>query len=305
MRNRIVVGHDGSSQADDALALAARLASGTGARLTLAYIYHQEPTFEAQDRGYRRELRDRAAATLGPALEKLPPGLLADSGAFPSSTAAHGLRDLARDERADLIVIGSTHRGPIGSVLIGGVGELLCSGAPCAVAVAPRGMREQAGAVTSRVGVAFDGSKESEVALRGAVTLADSLDAQLAAITVHENTRSPLGSSARRADAAIRSQLSDALSRISPQAQADHELLRGDPVERLTEAAATIDMLVMGSRGYGPIRQTLLGGVSSKLMRSAECPVVVIPRGAPPPEAGALKAASGSHSATSTSTDAR
>jgi nucleotide-binding universal stress UspA family protein len=36
----------------------------------------------------------------------------------------------------------------------------------------------------------------------------------------------------------------------------------------------------MGSRGYGPLRAVLVGGVSGKVIRSAHCPVVVIPRGA-------------------------
>ncbi|HEX2411694.1 MAG TPA: universal stress protein [Solirubrobacteraceae bacterium] len=33
-----------------------------------------------------------------------------------------------------------------------------------------------------------------------------------------------------------------------------------------------------GSRGHGPMRRVLLGGVSSRLMRRAACPVVVVPR---------------------------
>jgi nucleotide-binding universal stress UspA family protein len=39
-----------------------------------------------------------------------------------------------------------------------------------------------------------------------------------------------------------------------------------------------IDLLVCGSRGYGPVRRVLLGGVSSRLIRRAACPVVVVPR---------------------------
>jgi nucleotide-binding universal stress UspA family protein len=34
----------------------------------------------------------------------------------------------------------------------------------------------------------------------------------------------------------------------------------------------------MGSRGYGPIRRVLLGGVSSRLMRHLDVPAVVVPR---------------------------
>ena len=39
-----------------------------------------------------------------------------------------------------------------------------------------------------------------------------------------------------------------------------------------------VDMLVCGSRGYGPVRRVLLGGVSSPLIRRAQLPVTVVPR---------------------------
>jgi Universal stress protein family len=41
-----------------------------------------------------------------------------------------------------------------------------------------------------------------------------------------------------------------------------------------------VDMLICGSRGYGPIRRVLLGGVSSPLIRQAQLPVTVVPRAA-------------------------
>jgi uncharacterized protein len=39
------------------------------------------------------------------------------------------------------------------------------------------------------------------------------------------------------------------------------------------------DLLVCGSRGYGSVRQVLLGGVSSRVMRTAAYPVMIMPRG--------------------------
>ena len=53
----------------------------------------------------------------------------------------------------------------------------------------------------------------------------------------------------------------------------------GDPVELLTARSAQLDMLVMGSRGYGPMRSVLAGGVSGRVLRSAHCPVIIVPRG--------------------------
>jgi len=39
-----------------------------------------------------------------------------------------------------------------------------------------------------------------------------------------------------------------------------------------------VDVLFCGSRGYGPARRVLLGGVSAKLIKRATRPVVVVPR---------------------------
>jgi nucleotide-binding universal stress UspA family protein len=47
--------------------------------------------------------------------------------------------------------------------------------------------------------------------------------------------------------------------------------------ERLSEHTQSLDLLVLGSRGYGPLRSVLLGGVSGHLIRTASCPVVVCP----------------------------
>jgi len=36
--------------------------------------------------------------------------------------------------------------------------------------------------------------------------------------------------------------------------------------------------LVVGSRNHGPVRRALLGSVAAEVMRSATCPVLVVPR---------------------------
>jgi nucleotide-binding universal stress UspA family protein len=39
-----------------------------------------------------------------------------------------------------------------------------------------------------------------------------------------------------------------------------------------------VDLLICGSRGYGPRRTVLLGGVFGRLAHSAACPLIVLPR---------------------------
>ena len=38
-------------------------------------------------------------------------------------------------------------------------------------------------------------------------------------------------------------------------------------------------VLVAGSRGYGPLRAVLLGGVNGRLVRVMSCPLIIVPRG--------------------------
>jgi nucleotide-binding universal stress UspA family protein len=52
-----------------------------------------------------------------------------------------------------------------------------------------------------------------------------------------------------------------------------------DPAEVLIRVSEHLDLLVCGSRGYGPVRAVLLGGVSRRVAAEARCPVIVLPRG--------------------------
>jgi nucleotide-binding universal stress UspA family protein len=55
--------------------------------------------------------------------------------------------------------------------------------------------------------------------------------------------------------------------------------LDGDPASELTrECAEGVDLLVVGSRGYGPLARVLLGSVSRKVVQDAPCPVLVVRR---------------------------
>jgi nucleotide-binding universal stress UspA family protein len=56
-------------------------------------------------------------------------------------------------------------------------------------------------------------------------------------------------------------------------------LLDGDPASVIAaRAQGVLDLLFVGSRGYGPLRRALLGSVSAALVRDAGCPVIVTPR---------------------------
>lgn len=187
---RILVGYVPTEQGADARALGVELAAACGAEVLLVSVLtavwveavgeNRDPAVVAGGE------RDRAASALEQAAAELAgaPGIGGVQRRLEaSSSPARGLHDMAASESVDLIVVGSSHRGPVGRVMLGSVGERLLSGAPCAVAVAQRGR-----AATKRrimlIGVAFDGSPEARLALSIAHRFAARIGARLRVLMV-------------------------------------------------------------------------------------------------------------------------
>ncbi len=59
-------------------------------------------------------------------------------------------------------------------------------------------------------------------------------------------------------------------------AQIDTELMFSPVVPTLIDLSKDAQMVVVGSRGLGPLARSLMGSVSSSLIRQAHCPVAVI-----------------------------
>jgi nucleotide-binding universal stress UspA family protein len=202
-------------------------------------------------------------------------------------TKSRSLHEIAEETNADLIVVGSTHRGRIGRVVAGSVGVALLHGAPCAVAIAPRGYRERAHEIRT-IAVGFDGSAESGLALMAASELAAATGATLNLISVAEPPVIGTGTGGTGGWHALkdaiegqtRDQLAQARETLPDGIEVEATLISGDPVDALISSAETsVSILVVGSRAYGPLRRVLLGSVSTSLVRSAPCPLIVTPRG--------------------------
>ena len=197
---------------------------------------------------------------------------------------ADTLQALAERGDADLIVLGSTHRATIGSVAPGSVAEHLLHGARCRLVIAPKGYSagDHSEDRLRVVGVGFDGIAESHAALEEAAKLARRFGASMRVIGVA--TPVPALGAAAAAQAGplhtdFQTQLQEAVAELNPELRALAVLERGDPVEKLLAAAETgLDLLVLGSRGFGPVMRLLLGSVSSRVIRRAACPVLVVPR---------------------------
>jgi nucleotide-binding universal stress UspA family protein len=281
----IIAAVDGTAQQRDALALAAALTAHDDGELIVAHV-HSWPlpsrTGTAPQERHALGAAERVIAAASEQLGDTPHRAIVAGG----KSVAHALHDLAEEECADVLVVGSSHRGTAGRVLFGTIGDRLLHGTPCAVAVAPRGLAaERPAAAVEHVGVAYDGGAESLAALAWAIGMAERAGADLSLLAVVEPLPAPaVLAPPPSADlsAALRrereEQLADAVRRVPPGLRARTRLLDGPAARMLADAAHDLDLLVCGSRAYGPVGAVLLGSVARGLFHSAPCPVVALPR---------------------------
>jgi nucleotide-binding universal stress UspA family protein len=284
---KLLIGYDGSENGEDALALGRVLAEVLEADPLVATVM-QNPLNVLNAEELEMAL-DRYATPLLDAARQRLRGFDVEARALSSGSPGFGLHDLAESEDPVALTIGSTHHGPVGRVLLGSVGEALLSGTPCPVAVAPRGYADESEHGLRRIGLAFNGSEESRSALAAAISLAERLDAQLTVLAVAEPPPPSFGTTvaaptgidyAAQQHAAMSRALAEVEKRVPAEVVVERRLLSGNPARTITEAAEDFDLLLLGSRCYGPVRSALLGSVSFKLARAAPCPILVVPRGA-------------------------
>lgn len=284
----MIIGYDPARHGNDALRLGRLFTAALGARPHVV-VTMPWPNQIADPRPPRERVEEALADEFERVRDELgDPDVRIDAAA--SSSPAMEISELADgDPGARLIVLGSAHRGPVGRTLLGSVSESLMHGAPCAVAIAPRGYGDGERPSLRRIAVAYDGSDESRVALDTAVGLARRCGAAITLLGVADyphygySTTWAVLSAQEITDAdkeAKRELLAEATELIPGDVPHDARLLVGSAGQKLAEASREFDLLVAGSRAYGPVRRTLLGSTTRKLSAHCECPLLVLPRGA-------------------------
>jgi nucleotide-binding universal stress UspA family protein len=285
----IIVGLDDDDRGKDALALGKLIASATGASITAASVVLFDPNWGARDPGLE-DVETAYASMLQAAADSVG----GDYRLVASSSSARGLHTLAEEAAADLVVVGSSKEGRLRQVFAGSVGMALLHGGPCSVAIAPVGFADAAPESIAEVTLGFDGSEEAQLALHEAIDLAHSAHAPLRVVAVAEPPPIVYGKGAgatrvpRELKDAIRElteqHLDEAIRQVPDDLEHERTLAEGHPAEVLAGiAVADGGVLVLGSRAYGPLRRVLLGSVSTPLVRSAPCPLIVHPRRAREP----------------------
>lgn len=279
MFKNVLVGVDGRPTGGDAIALAERLRDRAGT-LTLAHVHTGEllpshaitPGLLAEERKASEELLEEARATAK---------VSADLVSIAAGSPGRGLHEHSEEQHTDLLVVGSCHRGALGRTMLGDDTRAALNGAPCAVAVAPAGYAEHAGPIAD-IGVAYNGSPESLTALAEARDLAAATGATIHALEVVSiPTVAYTGVLPPAIGESIDVMLSEAGARMAKLADVKGSAVYGLTTEELARFSRELDILIVGSRGYGPLKRLVLGSTSDYLERHAHCPLLVLPRTAP------------------------
>jgi nucleotide-binding universal stress UspA family protein len=283
----VVVGVERSERSRDAVALGRTLARAVGTDLLLVAVYPAGGRSSVMPPDtFDRTLSEEAEATLEWVSRPFT-GVPTTTRALACTSITRGLHSVADAEGALAIVVGPTHRGGLGGVLPGSVGERLLRSAPCPVAVAPSGYRSAAPSSIRRIGVGFTPTPEADEALDAAVVIATLTGAAVHALSVVEPPSGVLmgiGWSYAEHERLARIDLDGGLAlarEASTTLAIEGEVADGYADDELARLSTEVDLLVCGSRGRGPLGRVMLGSVSAGVLRKARCPVLVIPRGAP------------------------
>jgi nucleotide-binding universal stress UspA family protein len=289
MFKNVLVGVDGRAGGRDAIALACKLIDPDG-KLALAHVHSGDlrPS-HAIAPGLVREEREASHKLLEQ--ERAAADVKAELISIVSMSPGRGLHEQAEEQNADLIVVGSCSHGAFGRAMLGDDTRAALNGAPCAVAIAPLGYAKHPIPI-AKVGVAYNSSPESAAALAMARELAAPTRATVHALeVVMIPTVAYTGIMAPALGESIDMMLQEANSRMKELPDVDGHAVYGLAGEELAAFGDQVDLLVVGSRGYGPVKRLVLGSTSDYLERHARCSLLVLPRTATSPGEDSISSA--------------
>ncbi len=251
-----------------ALRLAGRLARHFHSRVTVLHAQHFEaPAYftEEQSRTLRREwrtARDRARAELArdaaAALGLEPRALVVEKPAVEAALEA------AREEDADLVVVGTHGRRGAARLWMGSVAEeILLRAERPTLAVGARAADEPVRRVLCPVGEGPVG----RTALDYAAALAAALDAKLFLLNAADRKPALEDCPWKRGGGPVGCETVELTA-------------AGDPAEAVLRAARdkSADLVVMGSRRERSALGSLFSSTTQRVMRRLEAPLLVVPR---------------------------
>jgi nucleotide-binding universal stress UspA family protein len=287
---KILVAYDGSRYSEEACNFAAILAKALGSQVIVAHILPPITTYtaplRAEDESGLENKANLAAMEIVSKMQQMgiesTPKILAAKG-----STADTMIDFAASEKIDLIVAGTRGLGAFRRMILGSVSTNLLNHANCPVLV----VRKRVNKIEAELGkilVATDGSKPSSDAVEQAIGIAAATGSSLTiANIVYFPPLAYSDAPPINIDRAFQDLRTDG-ERIVGEAQklakasgvnADTTVIdeNRSPVWAITKFAegGKFDLIVLGTRGMGGLRRTVLGSVANGVVHYAKCSVLV------------------------------
>ncbi|MEV6158653.1 universal stress protein [Nonomuraea sp. NPDC052129] len=274
MTGRIVVGVDGSAPATAAVEWAAADARRRGLDLRIVHVCEQWP------HGPGEFSAEYCAGALEAAADRARE--LAGSVEVTTELRAGNVIDDLIDESAsaDSVVLGSRGLDGFSGMVLGSVSMAVAGHARDPVVI----VRGPGGEEHGRIVIGYDGSEHSEAAMQYAIDQACSRPArlhvlyawQLPIFSPYAAGYNSLLEEAFQHEVRIAGERVVPWSEKNPDVEITDEQLCEHPAGALIKAAATADLVVVGSRGLGGFASAVLGSVGHAVLHHATCPVAVV-----------------------------
>jgi nucleotide-binding universal stress UspA family protein len=272
MLHRLLVPLDGSPFAEGAVPYAEALAHRTGAvvqlvRASLVRLPPPEKTGEAHIVADER-------AYLVKVVERLGAQRIAAAVTLQHADPAEAIVGQARQWGADLIVMATHERGPIGRAIFGSVTAGVLEETPAPVLLVQPGDAPPF-AESQRVLLALDGSPLAESALPIARTFAQIFDAPILLVTALPRD----ASAAEVSEHPLRAHVQDVAGQLSAAGLTVEVELRGGDADKVIAAVAKergATLIAMATRAHTGLQRMILGSTADAVLRATELPLVLV-----------------------------
>lgn len=207
-------------------------------------------------------------------------------------SASEEILGYIKEEKFDLVVMGTHGRRGIKHLLLGSVAERVVQHAPCPVLTVresgpKKGVASKTELDVKHIILPIDFSGPSKLAARYAVVLSKLMGARLEVVHVIDSTVHPsfyaIGvESIIQADPDLPARAEKAVHGFMEEAKAALEynviIADGKPAVEIAKKAEQMEdpLIVIASHGMGYLERLMLGSTTEKVVRMANCPVLTV-----------------------------
>lgn len=285
----ILVPHDGSTLAGQAVPYAAGLAAAVGGRVVLLRVL---PDATEIDRPETRASIDAAKADLAAIVKRLTDGGVTAEAHVYDGDAATAILRAARDRNADLLVMSTHGRSGLGRWIYGSVADDVIRHADTPILlVPPHCTHVWPGGRPARILVGLDGSDFSRRILPIALDLARDVGGRVHVARIVEIP--PVGLAYADAyPAAMYPELDPTIELDAAREYIDRltadltargidietTVVLGSPSGTIASIASekSMDIIALATHGHGGLTRTVLGSVSTSVLRMSTVPVLLV-----------------------------